>query len=177
MLYKFAKKTWFKFPLVLLLIVSFANMSFRMNPTGEVILNAGTIIPLETIGIISSENLTAGQIIDLKVRTDIKVGDKVVIVGGSIAKAQVTIVKQPKGLGKEGFVELQVKSVQTVDGKTVNLSSGSINKSGSDKTGLSIALGIFVCILFLLIKGKNAEIPASYQVDATVSSNVTVNVN
>ena len=50
-------------------------------------------------------------------------------------------------------------------------------KSGDDKAGLSIVLGIFVCILFLLIKGKNAEIPAGYQVDAIVSSNVTVNVN
>jgi len=86
-------------------------------------------------------------------------------------------VKQPKAIGKEGFVELQIKSVQTVDGKTVSLSSGSITKSGDDKAGLSIVLGIFVCILFLLIKGKNAEIPAGYQVDAIVSSNVTVNVN
>jgi hypothetical protein len=152
-------------------------MSFRVSPYGEVILSAGTMIPLETIGTISSENLSSGETIDFKVRTDIKVGDKVVIAAGSIAKAQVSIVKQPKALGKEGFVELQIKSVQTVDGKTVNLSSGSISKSGDDKAGLSIVLGIFVCILFLLIKGKNAEIPAGYQVDAIVSSNVTVNVN
>ena len=177
MLYKFVKKTWVKFPLVLLLMVSFANMSFRVSPYSEVILTAGTMIPLETIGTISSENLTAGQTIDFKVRTDVKVGDKVVIQAGSIAKAQVSIVKQPKGLGKEGFVELQIKSVQSVDGKTVNLSSGSISKSGDDKAGLSIVLGVFVCILFLLIKGKNAEIPAGYQVDAVVASNVTVTVN
>lgn len=177
MLYKFVKKTWVKFPLVLLLIVAFANMSFRVSPYSEVILTAGTMIPLETIGTISSENLSAGQTIDLKVRTDVKVGDKVVIAAGSIAKAQVTIVKQPKALGKEGFVELQIKSVQTVDGKTVNLSSGSISKSGDEKAGLAIVLGIFVCILFLLITGKNAEIPAGYQVDAVVASNITVTVS
>lgn len=177
MLYKFVKKTWVKFPLVILMLVAFANMSFRVSPYGEVVLNAGTMIPLESISSISSENLTAGQTIDFKVRTDVKVGDKVVIAAGSLAKAQVSIVKQPKAIGKEGFVELQIKSVQTVDGKTVSLSSGNITKSGDDKAGLSIVLGIFVCILFLLIKGKNAEIPAGYQVDAVVSSNVTVNVN
>ena len=151
MIYKFVKKTWVKFPLVLLLIVSFANLSFRVSPYGEVILNAGTMIPLETIGTITSENLSAGQTIDFKVRTDVKVGDKTVIAAGSIAKAQVSIVKQPKALGKEGFVELQIKSVQTVDGKTVNLSSGSISKSGDDKAGLSIVLGIFVCIIRFFI--------------------------
>jgi hypothetical protein len=176
MLYNLVKKTWVKMPLVLLMFVAFANMSFRMKNNGEVILSAGTAVPLEAIGTISSDGLSAGQTVDFKVRSDVKVGDKVVIAAGSIAKAQVTRVKEPKALGKEGFVELQIKSVQTVDGKTVNLSSGSLSKSGDDKAGLSIILGIFVCVLFLLIKGKNAEIPAGYQVDAVVSSNVTVNV-
>ena len=176
MLYNLVKKTWVKMPLVLLMLVAFANMSFRMKTDGEVILAAGTPVPLEAIGTISSDGLSAGQTVDFKVRADVKVGDKVVIAAGSIAKAQVARVKQPKALGKEGFIELQIKSVQTVDGKTVNLSSGSLSKSGDDKAGLSIILGIFVCVLFLLIKGKNAEIPAGYQVDAIVASNVTVNV-
>jgi hypothetical protein len=43
--------------------------------------------------------------------------------------------------------------------------------------GLAIGLGIFICILFLFMEGKNAEIPPGYQVDAIVASNTTVTVN
>jgi hypothetical protein len=176
MIYKLLQKKALKLPIVMLMIFSFANLSFRVAPTGEVVLNAGTLIPLESIGTVSSANLTAGQTLEFKVRTDVKVGDKVVIRGGSIATAQVTRVNAPKGLGKEGFVELQVKSVQAVDGKTVLLSSGSISKEGDSKATLSIVLGIFLCFLFLFMKGKNAEIPPGYQLDAVVASNVTVSV-
>jgi hypothetical protein len=177
MIFKFVKKTWVKFPLVMLMLVAFANMSFRVSPYGEVVLNAGTLVPLETIGVITSQGLTAGQTIDFKVRADVKVGEKVVIAAGSIAKAQVTRVNEPKAIGKQGVVELQVKSVQSVDGKSINLSSGSVYKEGEDRLGLSIGLGIFICLLFLLMKGKNAEIAPGYQVDAVVASNTTITVN
>lgn len=152
-------------------------MSFRPNVNGDVLLTAGTPVALETIGVIVSEGATVGQLIDFKVRADVKVGDKVVIASGSIAKAQVSRVQAPKGLGKEGFIELQLKSVKAIDGKEVQLSSGNIYKEGQDKSTLSIVLGIFVCILFLFMKGKNAEIPPGYQVDATVASNTTISVS
>lgn len=176
MMYNLVKKTWIKLPLVLLMLVSFANMSFRMKSSGEVVLSSGTTIPLETISLISSSSLQPGQTIDLKVRSDVKVGDKIVIAGGAIAKAQVTKVSEPKALGKQGIIELQVKSVQAVDGQNINLSSGSFGKEGEDRLGISIGLGVFVCLLFLLMKGKNAEINPGYQVDAIVASTTTINL-
>jgi hypothetical protein len=175
-MYNLVKKTWVRLPLVLLMIVAFANMSFRTIGTGEVVLPSGTSIPLETISLISSGSLQPGQTIDLKVRADVKVGDKVLIAGGSIAKAQVTKVSVPKALGKEGIIELQVKSVQAVDGQTINLSSGSFGKEGQDRLGISLGLGVFICLLFLLMKGKNAEIAPGYQVEAIVATSTTINL-
>ncbi len=160
----------------MLMMISFANMSFRVNNQGDLLLTAGTPVALETIGVILSEGTTVGQIIDFKVRADVKVGDKVVIPAGSIAKGQVSRVQAPKGLGKEGFIEIQIKSVKAIDGQEVQLASGSVYKEGQDKAGLSIVLGIFVCVLFLLMKGKNAEIAPGYQIDATVASNVSIKV-
>jgi hypothetical protein len=160
---------------ILLMMISFANMSFRVNPGAELLLTAGTPVAIETIGMIISDGAAVGQIIDLKVRADVKVGEKVVIAKGTLAKGQVIRVQAPKGLGKEGFIEIQIKSVQAVDGQEVQLASGSIYKEGQDKATLSIVLGIFVCILFLFMKGKNAEIPPGYQIDATVASNVMIN--
>lgn len=176
MFYKLLNRKWIKLPTVMLLLIAITNLSFRVKADGQIILPAGTIVPLETIGEIKSDAISSGQMVDFKVRSDVKVGDVVVIPAGSIAKGQVTRATPPKGLGKQGIIELQIRSVQALDGQNINLASGNISKEGEDKAGLAIVLGIFVCILFLLIKGKNAEIAPGYQVEAVVASNTTVHL-
>lgn len=61
-------------------------------------------------------------------------------------------------------------------GQIINLSSGSFGKEGQDRLGVAIGLGVFVCLLFLLMKGKNAEISPGYQVEAVVASTTTINL-
>jgi len=158
-----------------LLAVSVLFMSFKLRADG-VVINAGTSIPLETVSTISSAAITPGQIIDFKVRYDIKVGDKVVIPAGSIAKGQVLRAQKAKGLGKEGFVEIQLKSVKAVDGQDVPLAASNVFQEGEDKQTLAIVLGVVVCLLFLTMKGKNAEVPAGYETTGTVAVATTVNV-
>jgi hypothetical protein len=147
-----------------------------MNEKGEVVLNAGTNVPLETVGIIRSDQVTVGQTIDFRVKHDVKVDGITVINAGSIAKGQVIRAQKAKGLGKEGFVEIQIKSVTAVDGQEVILGGGNVYQEGQDKQTLAIVLGIIVCLLFLTMKGKNAEIPPGYQVTANVATSVTIKV-
>jgi hypothetical protein len=163
-------------PMALLLIISILCMSFKMRSEGEVVLNVGTNVPLETTSIISSDHVAVGQTIDFRVKYDVKVGDKTAIAAGSIAKGQVMRAQKAKGVGKEGYVEIQIKSVTAVDGQEVFLMGGNVYQEGQDKQTLAIVLGILVCILFLTIKGKNAIIPAGYQVTSGVASTVTVKV-
>lgn len=164
-------------PVTLLLCAAFLLMSFRMRGNGEVVLNAGTAIALETLSPIRSEAVSPGQIIDFRVRTDVKVGDQIVIRGGTIAKGQVMRAERAKGIGKEGFVEVQIKSVPAVDGQEILLTGGNVYQEGEDKQTLSIVLGVLVCILFLTMKGKNAEIPTGYAVNASTATLMKVAVN
>lgn len=159
-----------------LLIVSILSMSFTMHAEG-VVLNAGTSVMLETMSTISSATIAPGQIVDFRVRYDIKVGDKVAIAAGSIAKGQVLRAQKSKGLGKEGFVEIQLKSVKSVDGQDLPLTAGNVFQEGENKQTLSIVLGVLVCILFLTMKGKNAEVPAGYETSSSIAVTSTVNVN
>ncbi|WP_256010413.1 hypothetical protein [Desertivirga xinjiangensis] len=158
-----------------LLIVATLSMSFRMRADG-VVLNAGTSVILETATSLSSSTLAPGQIIDFKVRYDVKANEKTVIKAGSLARGQVLRVQKAKGLGKEGFVEIQLKSVKAVDGQEIPLTAGSIFHEGEDKQTLSIVLGVLVCILFLTMKGKNAEVPAGYETSGSVAVTTTINV-
>lgn len=151
-------------------------MSFKMH-SGKpqaVVLTSGTSIPLETVSAIQSDLVSAGQMIDFKVRYDVKVDDVVVIPAGSIARGQVTRADKAKAIGKEGFVEIQIKSVQAVDGQEIYLTGGNVYQEGDNKQTLAIVLGVLVCVLFLLIKGKNAVVPSGYEVMSTVASNTTI---
>lgn len=162
--------------IALLLAVSILSMSFKMRGNGEVVLNAGTNVPLETTSMIRSDQVSVGQTIDFRVTFDVKVEGKTVISAGSIAKGQVMRAQRAKELGKEGFLEIQIKSVTAVDGQQVFLTGGNVYQEGEDKQTLAIVLGIFVCILLFMIKGKNAEVPPGYQVSSGVATTMTIKI-
>ncbi|MFM6948980.1 MAG: hypothetical protein ACKOWQ_08205 [Aquirufa sp.] len=162
-----------------LILFCLSSFSFHSNAYGnlatEVNLPAGTRIELETVQTINSQT-QIGESIDFKVRADVSVDGKVVIKAGSIAKGTVMSSSKPKGLGKEGKVEIQVKNVTAADGKIVPLSASSISREGEDKATISILLGLFVCFLFLFMKGKDGVIPAGTTTDAVVASNMKIAV-
>ena len=72
------------------------------------------------------------------------------------------------------FLEVQIKSVKSVDGQDIYLAGGNVYEEGEDKAALAIILGLFVCILLLTIKGKNAEIPAGFAFNASVGTTTTI---
>ncbi len=162
-----------------LILFCLSSFSFKSNANGrltnEVNLPAGTRVELETVQTINSQT-QVGESIDFKVRADVTIEGKVVIKAGSIAKGTVMSSSKPKGLGKEGKVEIQVKNVTAADGKIVPLSASSVSREGEDKSTISILLGIFVCLLFLFMKGKDGVIPAGTTTDAVVASNMKIAV-
>ena len=125
---------------------------------------------------IQSDMVSVGQTIDFRVKYDVKVDDKTLIAAGSIAKGQVIRAQKAKGLGKEGFIEIQIKSVTAADGQEVFLTGGNVYQEGEDKQTLAIVLGIFVCILLLAIKGKDAQVPAGYQITSSVATTMKISI-
>ena len=172
----FKKKPIFK-SVAVMLSLAMLNLSFASAPVEQVVvLKAGTVIPLETMNVIKSDNATVGRTLDLRVTRDVEVDGQTVIPAGSIAKGQITRSQKAKGLGKAGFLEIQIKSVTAVDGQEVYLAGGNVSEEGDDKATLAIVLGIFVCILFLFMKGKNAEIPPGFSFDSNVASTINIQV-
>lgn len=163
--------------LVLLCLSAFSfNASAFSTRAADITLPAGTRIDLELISTINSASVQAGESVDFKVRADVLVDNNVVVRAGTIAKGTVVAANRAKGIGKEGNVEIQVKNVAAVDGKLIPLSGSGVSRKGEDNQTLAIVLGIFVCILFLMVKGKNGEIPAGTTTDAIVASNIKIAV-
>ena len=167
----FFKKSIVKKTTAAFLLVCLSTFSFHVQAAaGEIIIPAGTRIELETVQSISSELIQPGEPVDFKVRADVAINGVVVVKAGTLAKGVVITSDHAKGIGKE----IQVKNVQAVDGSFLPLSSNSIARKGENNAVLSIVLGVLVCLLFLLIKGKNGVIPAGTSVDAIVASNSKV---
>lgn len=163
--------------IAVMLSLAVLNLSFGSVPVEQaVVLKAGTVIPLETVSTIKSDNATVGRTIDLRVTRDIDVDGKTVIAAGSMAKGQITRSQKAKGLGKAGFLEITIKSVTAIDGQEVYLAGGNVSEEGDDQQTLAIVLGLFVCILFLFIKGKDAEIPPGFSFDSNVASTINIQV-
>ncbi|MES2265182.1 MAG: hypothetical protein V4520_00385 [Bacteroidota bacterium] len=151
-------------------------MSFTISKPLDVILPSGTSVVMETITAINSKEATVGQVLEFRIKGDIKVNNKVVIAAGSIAKGQITRTQHAKAIGKEGYIEVQIKSVTAVDGQEVYLANSNLYKEGDNKQTISIVLGVLVCVLFLFLKGKEVTIEPGYQVTASVAANTTVKV-
>jgi len=174
MLEKIVKSAFVK-PLSLFLAVSFLSLSFQVSAT-PVKLNAGTSIPLETVSTIRSSGLTTGQVIDFRVRGDVRVGDKVVIKAGTLAKGQVVRTKSSGVFGAPAAIEIQIKSVIAADGQEVFLSGGNINQEGESKLVLSLVLTLFICPLCLFIKGGAVEVPSGTSIISAVATEIVVNI-
>ena len=82
--------------------------------------------------------------------------------------------ERPKAIGREGFVEIQIKSVTAVDGQEIMLTGGNVYQEGENRQTLSIVLGVFVCVLFLLLKGRSAQVPQGFQIESSVATTTTI---
>ena len=160
----------------ILLALSIFSISAMAGDRDGVILPAGTSVRLETVKVLRSELLSPGQIVDFRVVGNVMNEGKILISDGTIAKGQVRRVVNAKGLGKAGSIEIDIETVQTVDGQNTLLRGGTLYNEGEDKESQALLLGLLVCVLFLTTKGKNATVPAGTKVEAVVASNVEVEV-
>lgn len=136
----------------------------------EVVLKAGTAVPMQLVNTVTGKDAAVGQIVDFRVTSDIKVDGVTVIPANAVAKAQVVRAKKNGLLGSAGEIQLTVNSVTAVDGTQVILSGGTLSDEGKNK----LVLSIFLCFL---IKGGQGELPAGMACSPIVSGNTPIVVD
>lgn len=141
---------------------------------GPATLKTGALVVLETAAPLSSKDAQMGQAIGLRVKYDVLVDGRVVIRAGAPGSGQVVTAQHHKGVGKEGILAIRPSVVQAVDGQMVPLTGAVVSTAGSGTAGSAIGLAVVVSPLFLLHKGKEASIPAGYELQANVGSDTVV---
>lgn len=148
-----------------------------------VTLRSGTPIVVESSQTYNAKNLSEGQTVNVRVKYNVVANKQTLVAAGALGTATVSDLVKPGVFGKPGRIELQIQSVQAVDGQQILLSGIPMNAEGQNKKGLAWGLSIGLFLLTLIggavgffIKGKPAEIKAGTTSNASVASDAQIDI-
>lgn len=128
-------KSLLSFAIATLLHLTFASASTpspafaASSPCQKVILNAGTLVILETSEALQSGQATVGQLIQFKVRANVYAEGEVAITTGAQAIGRIKAIEPGTYNNPETF-KIEVMYVQAVDGQQVPLQGQELSIKG-----------------------------------------------
>jgi hypothetical protein len=105
--------------------------------------------------------------VGFEVTEDVKVGDVLAIPRGASAHGHVVEVEPKRRMGRAGKLNFTLDYVRAPDGTNIRLRASSERK-GQDKTGTVIVGTVLVSPLFLIMHGKDVNIPKGTSFNAYV---------
>jgi hypothetical protein len=125
-----------------------------------------TAVTLFTTTDLSSKTATEGEEIQLRVDSEIRIGDCLLIAKGAIARGRITAVQKPKSFGRSGKLAIGVESIQTA-GTTDTGTSGITTVHGTGGGELIAGVlqipggaGLFIAPILLPLPGEQAVVIA-----------------
>lgn len=161
------------------LLVTFIAFSISCAPAYalDYTITEGEKVSLETLDKLKAKNLNEGDVISFRVTDDVFApdGKTVLIKAGTTAEGDVADIDKAGMLGQKGEMTIRVNSTKSINGDRVPLRAN-LNREGNSKVGTVIALTLLLTPLFLLMKGKEAEIPAGTKFKAYVDRETLVSI-
>lgn len=142
----------------------------------QVTLKSGTIIPLQAVNSVKAADVSEGQSVDFRVSQDILVEGTIVIPRGTLAKGKVVERKKSSVAGTKGRLVISLTGLTLDNEESVYFSNSEVRIYGRNRTPIAVVAAIFTCGWGILWPGSKAMMPANYEVQATVASNVTLTV-
>ena len=153
-----------------------AFMSSQARAQAVVTVPAGTVITCAFDNPVSPTAVSVGQMITLKVVDAVVVEGATVVQAGASVRAEVTAAETRGSVGKPAKIQVSLRTVTAVDGTNIPVTATK-SVEGENKQTSSLVITILCCVLGLLQKGGDAEIPAGATVTATTLSAAQVNVS
>ena len=119
------------------------------------IVAAKTPIELELLQNLNSLLDRTGEIVRFRVVDDVKVGDRVVVAGGTLVEGRIKYAERSRTNGRAGVLQVVVQRVTAVDGTRLPL-WGEMVASGRNRSKASAVTQIAVGVLGFGVHGKEA---------------------
>ncbi len=136
----------------------------------------GTPLRLSLMDTLNSGTNDADDPVHFEVTEDVKVGDTVAIPKGTAASGHVVDVEPKRRMGRAGKLNFSVDFVKAPDGTNVRLRASS-NRKGEEKTGTVIVGTVLLSPLFLIMHGKDVNIPKGTQFNAYVDGDREISLS
>ena len=141
----------------------------------ELTIPVGTPVVLQFVETIDPAVVIVGSTVYLTVLSDVTVEGQTAFTAGSTATGVISQAEKAGGIGKPAVLGVTLQSVQAVDGTAVPV-SGMMTVEGENKQTSTLVITIICCVLGLLMKGGNIDIPAGSTTDATVAMATSITV-
>jgi hypothetical protein len=140
--------------------------------TEKLVLKDGSDVRLKFAESVSSKTANEGDIVNLVLDEDLKVGSVVVAKAGSKAVGTVTHAKKAGMMGKGGKLNMRLEYLKVGD-ERVKI-RGSKGKEGEGKEGTAVALTVLFGPLGLIKHGKNVDVKEGTPLSAFLDQDYTV---
>lgn len=156
--------------------LSMAMGLFALTTFGQkqVMLKAGTIVPLQAVNSVKAADVSEGQSVDFRVTQDVLVEGAVAIPRGTLAKGKVVECRKSSVAGTKGRLTISISGLTLDNGESIYFSNTDVRIYGRNRTPIAIVAALFTFGWGILWPGSKAVMPANYEVQATVASNVAV---
>ncbi len=151
---------------------SFASPDTPPPPALQTVLPADTYVHLLSAQAISSKNAKAGEVVELEVMRDVKVGDLVVIPRHTCTFATVVLARPSRRLSRASSIALELKSVKTITGDIVPIRVTKTFKGEIVKDKDILDSGYLLFLPVILSRGEQATVRRGTVIDAFVEHDV-----
>ncbi|MBZ5514712.1 MAG: PEGA domain-containing protein [Acidobacteriia bacterium] len=156
------------------LLLQFTRDTIALQP-GTIKVPDGTLVRLALLDNLSSATNNADDAVNFELTEDVKVGEIVAIPKGSTARGHIVEVQPRRRMGRAGKLNFSVDYVKALDGSNVRLRASSA-RQGEDKSGTVIVGTVLLGGLFLIMRGKDVNIPKGTAFNAYVDGDREVAV-
>jgi hypothetical protein len=151
-------------------------------PLSQVQMPANTLAKVSLVTPVNAKNLKAGDRIEIKAEEDVVENGRLLFAKGAPGYGEVVKVKQAAVFGRDAEVQIDFKTLRTMDGTDASMMVGEASKekmqSMAFAAGASIAgialLGPIGIIGGAFVKGKNVDLPAGTELYIQTSAPMNI---
>lgn len=159
-----------------------ASYGAEILPIAQVQVPANTLIKVETTVPVGSKVLQEGDVIPIRVLSDVFVDDSLVFVRGLPGEGVVTSVRRAKNIFSNGKIEIDFCRLQTIDGQTAQICTGieSQNEMNANEMARGLSLigqtfsGKNKSLAEIFVRGKNIDLPAGIELYVQIKTPIVV---
>ncbi|MGA8029296.1 MAG: hypothetical protein WB992_19315 [Bryobacteraceae bacterium] len=133
----------------------------------------GTSVRLVLREPLSSATAQSGQVVHFEVADDVRSANFIAIPRGAPAEGHVVTAEPKKRMGRAGRLDFAIDYIHLPDGNNVKVRATS-TQQGKDKSGAVIAGTLLVSPLFLLMHGKDVNVPSGTAITAFIDGSYTL---